>query len=146
MVLAVVLYGFFRFSRLGSSMRAVVDSPSLVSLTGTSPVKVRLTAWVVGCGLALLSGILIAPTLGLDASLLTLLIVQAFGACAIGRFSSLPLTYAAGVLVGVLAALTTKLVASTPSLDDLPPTVPFLVLFAVLVVRAPKVVARVTEL
>jgi Branched-chain amino acid ABC-type transport system, permease components len=37
LVLAVALYAFFRFSRLGSSMRAVVDSPSLVSLTGTSP-------------------------------------------------------------------------------------------------------------
>jgi branched-subunit amino acid ABC-type transport system permease component len=136
--LAVVLYGFFRFSRLGSSMRAVVDSPALVSLTGTSPVKVRLTAWVVGCGLALLSGILIAPTLGLDATLLTLLIVQAFGACAIGRFSSLPWTYAGGLIVGVLAALATKLVASTPSLNGLPSSVPFLVLFAVLVVRPPS--------
>src|SRR4029077_9424538 len=122
------------------------DSPALVSLTGTSPVKVRLTAWVIGCGLALLSGILIAPTLGLDASLLTLLIVQAFGACAIGRFTSLPLTYAGGVVVGVLAALATKAVASTPSLNGLPSTVPFLVLFAVLVVRPPKAVPRVAEL
>jgi branched-subunit amino acid ABC-type transport system permease component len=140
--LAVGLYAFFRYSRLGSSMRAVVDSPSLVSLTGTSPVQVRLIAWIIGCGLALLSGILIAPTLGLDASLLTLLIVQAFAACAIGRFSSLPLTYAGGVIVGVLAALATKLVASTPSLNGLPSSVPFLVLFAVLVVRPPTVAAR----
>jgi branched-subunit amino acid ABC-type transport system permease component len=144
--IAAGLYAFFRYSRLGSSMRAVVDSPALVSLTGTSPVKVRLTAWVIGCGLALLSGILIAPTLGLDASLLTLLIVQAFGACAIGRFTSLPLTYAGGVLVGVLAALATKAVASTPSLNGLPSSVPFLVLFAVLVVRPPKAVARVGDL
>jgi len=143
--LAVALYAFFRFSRLGSSMRAVVDSPSLVSLTGTSPVQVRLIAWIIGCGLALLSGILIAPTLGLDASLLTLLIVQAFAACAIGRFSSLPLTYAGGVIVGVLAALATKLVASTPSLNGLPSSVPFLVLFAVLVLRPPKVMARIGD-
>jgi branched-subunit amino acid ABC-type transport system permease component len=137
LVLAVALYAFFRYSRLGSSMRAVVDSPSLVSLTGTSPVQVRLVAWIVGCGLALLSGILIAPTLGLDASLLTLLIVQAFGAVAIGRFSSLPMTYAGGVIVGVLAALATKVVASTPSLNGLPASVPFLVLFAVLLIRPP---------
>ena len=140
--LAVGLYALFRYSRLGSSMRAVVDSPSLVSLTGTSPVQVRLVAWIIGCGLALLSGILIAPTLGLDASLLTLLIVQAFGAVAIGRFSSLPMTYAGGVIVGVLAALATKLVASTPSLNGLPSAVPFLVLFAVLVLRPPKVVTN----
>ena len=135
--LAGGLYAFFRYSRLGSSMRAVVDDPSLVSLTGTSPMRVQLTAWVLGCGLAVLSGILIAPSLGLDASLLTLLIVQAFGAVAIGRFSSLPMTYAGGLVVGVLAALATKLVASTPSLNGLPASVPFLLLFAVLLVYPP---------
>ena len=56
-------------------------------------------AWSIGCAFAALSGILLAPTLGLDAFLLTLLVVQAFGACAVGKFSNLPMTYAGGILV-----------------------------------------------
>ncbi|HEV3496226.1 MAG TPA: branched-chain amino acid ABC transporter permease, partial [Actinomycetes bacterium] len=84
--------------------------------------------------LAGLTGVLIAPTLGLDAILLTLLVVQAFGAAAVGAFSSLPVTYAGGLVVGIAAALATKFVATTPSLSGLPPSMPFLVLFVTLLV------------
>jgi ABC-type branched-subunit amino acid transport system permease subunit len=81
--------------------------------------------------------VLIAPTVGLDATVLTLLVVQAFGAAALGLFTSIPLTYAGGLIVGVLAALSTKYVASIPTLNGLPPSLPFIVLFAVLV-AAPR--------
>ncbi|MGH9037718.1 MAG: ABC transporter permease subunit [Acidimicrobiia bacterium] len=131
---AALLYVFFRRSRLGAGMRAVVDDSALLSLSGDSPTRVRRASWVIGTSLAALSGILIAPSLGVDAFLLTLLIVQAFGACAIGRFSSLPLTYVGGLVVGVAAAMVTKLVAQSPALSGLPPSVPFLILFGVLVV------------
>jgi ABC-type branched-subunit amino acid transport system permease subunit len=77
--------------------------------------------------------VLLAPTIGLDAVLLTLLVVQAFGAAAIGRFASLPLTFAGGLLVGVIGALSTKYVADYSVLSGFPPAVPFIVLFAVLV-------------
>ncbi|HEV7863889.1 MAG TPA: ABC transporter permease, partial [Acidimicrobiia bacterium] len=132
-LLAGGLYLFFRRSRLGADMRAVVDDSALLSLAGGSPAATRAASWMIGCFLAALSGILIAPSLGLDAFVLTLLVVQAFGACAIGRFSSLPLTYAGGLVVGVATALCTKFVAGSPSLGGLPPSVPFIVLFAVLV-------------
>jgi ABC-type branched-subunit amino acid transport system permease subunit len=81
------------------------------------------------------SGILIAPTLGLDSVVLTLLVVQAFGAAAIGRFTSLPLTYLGGVLIGVGAALAQKFVSGSaqPALLGLPASLPFLVLLVVLV-------------
>jgi branched-subunit amino acid ABC-type transport system permease component len=144
-VLAAGLYLLIRRSRAGAEMRAVVDDPSLLSLTGGDPVRVRMTAWIIGSALAALSGILIAPLLGLDAFLLTLLIVQAFGACALGRFSSLPATYAGGLAVGLAAALVTKAVATTPALSGLPPSVPFFVLFAVLVVTPPRRLAVVTH-
>lgn len=135
---AVLLFVVLRFTRLGASMRAVVEAPELLDLSGTSPARVRMLSWIIGCGFAALSGILIAPSLGLDATLLTLLVVQAFGAAALGRFSSLPLTYFGGVLVGVVAAVLTKSVSSTPSLVGLPSSVPFLVLVVVLVIAPPR--------
>jgi branched-subunit amino acid ABC-type transport system permease component len=41
LVLVVALYAFFRFGRLGMAMRAVVDDPDLISLTGENPIRVR---------------------------------------------------------------------------------------------------------
>ena len=127
------LFTFFRWSRLGLQMRAVVDNPELLDLTGSRPASVRRAAWVIGCSFAALSGILLAPYLGLDATLLTLLVVEAFGAAAIGRFSNISLTFVAGIGIGVAARLVTKYVPHHQNLAGLPSSLPFLVLFLVLV-------------
>lgn len=128
---------YFRVSRMGSAMRAVVDNADLLDLTGTDPVRVRRRSWRIGAMFAALSGVLLAPTIGLDAVLLTFLVVQAFGAAAIGRFSSLPWTFAGGLLIGIAAAVATQFLGSTPALAGLPASLPFLVLFVVLLV-SPK--------
>jgi branched-subunit amino acid ABC-type transport system permease component len=134
---------FLRFSRLGVQMRAVVGNPGLLALAGTDPAPVRTAAWIIGSAFAALSGVLIAPFLGLDAGLLTLLVVQAFGAVAIGRFRSLPLTYAGGVALGVAANILIKEFAGRPALAGLPSSLPFIVLVVALVLWPPRAVGRV---
>ena len=130
----VALFVFFRRTRLGLAMRGVVDNPELLDLGGTSPATVRRWAWIIGSSFAVLAGILLAPTLNLDATVLTLLVVQAFGAAAIGRFSSLPLTYLGGLLVGIAASVATKyVVTGSAALAGLPASIPFIVLFGVLI-------------
>ena len=133
---------FLRFSRLGVQMRAVVGNPDLLALAGTDPTPVRTAAWIIGSGFAALSGVLIAPFLGLEATLLTLLVVQAFGAVAIGRFRSLPLTYAGGVALGIAANILTKEFAGRPALGGLPSSLPFIVLVVALVLWPPRAVGR----
>jgi ABC-type branched-subunit amino acid transport system ATPase component/branched-subunit amino acid ABC-type transport system permease component len=126
---------FFKRSRLGVAMRGVVDDPTLLAMTGTSPVAVRRAAWVVGSVFVCLSGVLLAPSVNLDSMVLTLLVVQSFGAAAIGRFSNIPLTYAGGLGIGVIASLTTRYVSGTSDyLAGLSQSVPFIVLFVVLIV------------
>src|SRR3989442_1182411 len=142
--LAAGLYVFLRATTVGAVMRGVVDDRSLVSLAGYGPDRVLRLSWMLGSGLAALSGILIAPSLGLDSALLTLLVVQAFGACAIGLFSSLPLTYAGGLVVGVASALTTKY-GTTRVLQGLGPSVPFLILFVALLVVPARRLATQTR-
>lgn len=121
-------------SRTGRQMRAVVDQPDLLALTGTSPVSVRRRAWIIGSAFAGLSGVLLATTVGLEVTVLSLLVVQAFGAAAIGMFTSIPISYLGGILVGVASALSTKYVAEIPWLNGVPSSMPFLVLFVVLLV------------
>lgn len=129
-----ILYYFFRFVRLGVSMRGVVDNPDLVSMTGQSPAMVRRWAWVIGSVFASLAGLLLAPNLTLSALTLTMLVVQAFGAAAVGYFSNLPLTFVGGLVIGIPAALATKYVVSVSWLSGLPVGLPFILLFIVLIV------------
>ena len=128
------LYAFLRFTRRGIELRAVVDDPELLSVQGTNATRVRRLAWVIGSSFAALCGLLIAPNLNLTALVLTLLVVQAFGAAAIGYFSNLPLTYVGGLFLGVAGALATKYVVNVPWLIGLPASLPFIVLFVVLLV------------
>lgn len=128
----VGLYVYFRAGRGGVAMRGVVDDPDLLALAGTNPTAVRRRAWVISVTFASLSGVLIAPLLAqIDGTTLTLLVVTAFGAAAIGSFASIPLTYAGGLLIGVASSAATKYF-STGILADLPAALPFVVLFLVL--------------
>jgi ABC-type branched-subunit amino acid transport system permease subunit len=137
-VAAVVLLGcLFRYSVIGLRMRAVVDNSELVDLNATDPAQVRAISWMIGAGFAGLSGILLAPTIGLDALLLTLLVVQAFGAAAIGRFHNITATFVGGVLIGVAQYLlrAPTVVDAVPGLEQLPQlnqSLSFVVLFVVL--------------
>ena len=134
LLLTIVLYVFFRRFRAGIAMRGVVDNPALLSLTGESPVRVRRWAWLIGSVFASLAGLMLAPALSLDALIITMLVVQAFGAAAIGYFSNLPLTFVGGLLIGIGGALATKYAAQVPLLAGLPASLPFAVLFLVLII------------
>jgi ABC-type branched-subunit amino acid transport system permease subunit len=130
---AVALYLLFRSTRIGRSMRAAVDDPQLLDMSGESPTRVRRTAWMIGAVFAAASGVLFASTQQqLDATLLSLLVVQAFGAAAIGAFTSLPLAYLGGLGVGLTQKLLAKEVATSTTLAGLDVNLPFIVLFAVL--------------
>lgn len=135
LLLAAGMTVFFRVTRLGRGMRAIVDDPSLVALTGLSPTRVRRWAWVIGVTFAAVAGVLIAPSIGLDGTTLTLLVVEGFGAAAIGRFASLPLTYLGAVAIQVAVAVLSKAAVDNPDvglLQRAPTALPFAVLFLVL--------------
>lgn len=140
-VAVAALWAFFRWSRAGLAMRAVVDDPDLLAMHATDPTRVRRVAWVIGSTFAALAGVLITPLIGLDAILLTFMVVQAFAAAAIGGFSNIPLTLAGGIFVGVAADVANKYALGNDWLSGLPQAIPFIVLFAVLLLRGKKLVA-----
>ena len=132
---AIGLYVFFKRTRLGTAMRGVVDDAQLLDMSGTSPARVRRSAWVIGSVFAAASGVLFAATQQqIDVNILSLLVVQAFGAAAIARFSSLPMCLVGGLIVGVLQQVASKEVGNFPALQGLDINVPFLTLFVVLLV------------
>ncbi|WP_236791999.1 branched-chain amino acid ABC transporter permease/ATP-binding protein [Amycolatopsis sp. GM8] len=133
---AIGLYLFFRIARLGVAMRGVVDNADLLDISGTNPVAVRRWSWIIGVTFACASGVLLVavpPPQTLDPLNIAFLVVAAFGAAAIGSFSSLPRTYVGGLVIGVASALFTNWFTSG-LLAGLAASTPFLVLFLVLLV------------
>jgi branched-subunit amino acid ABC-type transport system permease component len=145
-VIAVAAVGalsvMFRVSRSGLQMRAVADNAELLDLAGQVPAAVRAKAWMIGSAFAAATGILLAPTVGLDAVVLTLVVVQAFGAASIGRFQSTTLAFVGGIGIGIVQSLLNapRVRDIIPFLDDLPgldQAVPFITLFVVLLLTRP---------
>ena len=134
-VCVVALYVLFRHTRMGTAMRAAVDDPDLLDLAGTSPVRVRRVAWCIGSSFAALSGVLLLPNVGLQAYSMTFLAMYAFGAAALGGFGSIPIAFAGGLAIGIAQDVVGYAVNQQQwtTLAGLPDALPFVVLFAVLV-------------
>src|ERR1700722_5414027 len=133
LVAGTALYLFFRFVRLGVVMRGVVDNHELVSMSGDNPIRVRRWAWIVGTVFAAAAGLLLSPTFPVDGVTLPTAVFSAFGAAALGYFSSLPLTFGGGLVIGIAGALMDKYAATIPALAGLPVGLPVIILVLVLI-------------
>ena len=91
-------------SRIGVTMRAVVDNRTLAGLHGARPTRASMLAWALGSSMAAISGILLVPELGLQVEALTFLIINAFAAAIVGRLKSLPLTYVGAMALGLVVS------------------------------------------
>lgn len=95
------LWALLAGTRIGIAMRAVVDDRNLARLNGENPAMASAASWVIGCMLAALAGILLAPILALDVARLTLLVISAYAVAVVGRLRSLPLTALGAVILGL---------------------------------------------
>ena len=94
---------FYRL-RSGVAMRAVVDDPELLALTGASPGRTAQRGWMLGCSLAAVAGVLLATQVTLDITTLTLLVVSVYAAAIFGRLRSVPLTFVGAMVLGEIYA------------------------------------------
>src|SRR3954447_24386126 len=103
-VSAAVLLAMFRFTHLGTRIRAVVDRRQLADLTGVNANRVAAIAWAIGCGFAGLSGALLAPQLELDPFRLTLLVIDTFAVAVVARLAGRPIAVLSGIVFGVASS------------------------------------------
>ncbi|MEV8546847.1 ABC transporter permease [Streptomyces sp. NPDC051572] len=117
-----------RYSDIGLRVRAMVDSPAMTSLTGTSPHTVSLGVWAFSSFLAGLAGILSAPIIGLDPDAFTLLMAAAFAAVIAGRLRNLPVAVLVGLGMGVAGSLVQSYLPPNSSFTAaVLPSIPFAV-------------------
>jgi branched-chain amino acid transport system permease protein len=129
---AVGLRVLFSRTRVGITMRAIVDDRDLTARAGASPFRTAQLSWALGASLAALAGILIAPLQYLDQFNLTLLVIVGYAAAVIGRFKNLPLTVAGAMALGLLQSYAVGYLPVT-LLANLNPVIPMIVLFLALV-------------
>ncbi len=135
--LAVALMLFLRFSPLGIRMRAVVDRAEVAELMGIDSGRVSALSWALGTSFGALAGILLVPFFStLDTTTLSFLVVTAAAAAVVGRLESLPLTLAGGFGIGV-AQFVVQRYTSTNLSRQLLPSIPFIVLFLILLLPIP---------
>lgn len=135
-VVPLALWAFLRQARTGVAMRAVVDDRELAALTGASPARVGLLGWGIGAALAGLAGVLLVSQVELNATTLTLLVINGYAAAVMGRLRSLPLTFAGGLLLGLLQSLAVGYVTIS-WLNQVQTIIPMLFLFLALLVAPP---------
>jgi sulfate-transporting ATPase len=108
--LVAALAFFFRATALGTATRAVSEAPDAARLLGIRVDRVNLVAWGIGGGISGLAGVLVTPLLNkLDTTTLVIFTVQALAAALVGRLSSLPLTLAGGLGLGMLQPVVARL-------------------------------------
>jgi branched-chain amino acid transport system permease protein len=135
-------------------MRAIVDDRELLALAGANPARYAQLGWAMGCGLAALAGILIAPLINLDITVLTLLVINGYAAAMVGRLQSLPLTFVGAIVLGLLQSYAIGYLPVSVLWSDLEQVIPMIFLLAVMLllpqskaslarrvrVRAPRIV------
>ena len=103
--LVVVLALVLRNSWFGLGIRAAGQLPDVARLMGLRPASVSRFNWAIGGALSGLAGVLIAPITVVNIGTFSFLLVKAVGAALIGGLVSLPITFAAGIGLGVIETL-----------------------------------------
>lgn len=142
LALSASLVTFFRSTRFGLATSASAENPLAAEALGVSPDRVGVWNWALGGGLAGLAGILISPITNLSITSLTLLVVVALAAALIGQFTSIPLTLAGGLAIGVVQSVLTNPDIATALPAGSVDAFPLVVIIGVLMFRGDSLPSR----
>ena len=129
LLVTLVLYGFFRFTRLGVAMQAASQNQLAAYLNGVQVKRVNSLVWALGGITAAVAGVLLAPITLVDISL-WFVTLKALSALVLGGFGSVPGAIVGGLLIGVIEQY-----AGVYMPDGSKDIVAYLVLIVVLFVR-----------
>lgn len=101
-LLAALVFAFFRFTATGLAIRAAASNRDVASLLGVSARQLSVVSWVGGSVMAGVAGIALASlVVSSNPGLLLLLSFKGFAAAIVGGMVSFPIAVAAGFGIGV---------------------------------------------
>jgi branched-subunit amino acid ABC-type transport system permease component len=139
-LITVVLAALFRVTTAGRATEAAALSEQAAMRLGYRVNLLAAGTWVLGSVLAGVGGILIAPSIGLTITNLTLIMIAAFAAALVGGFRSLGITTTAAFGIGAVESLLTTAFITQPGWSQ---AVPFFVIVLVLALRGSGIPSRI---
>jgi branched-chain amino acid transport system permease protein len=103
-LLCLVLYVFFRFSKLGVAMQATSQNQLAAYYMGIPVRRVNNLIWGLSAAVATFAGILLAPVTFVHSNM-GFIGLKAFPAAVVGGFGSVPGAIVGGLIIGVVEAL-----------------------------------------
>lgn len=129
LLVTVLLFLFFRNTRLGVAMQAASQNQLAAYLNGVRVKRVNSQVWALAGATAGLAGVLLAPITLVDISLWTVTL-KALAALVLGGFGSIPGAIVGGLLIGLIEQY-----AGVYLPDGFKDLVAYLVLIGVLIIR-----------
>ena len=128
-LLCLILFLFFRYTRMGIAMRAVAQNQYAAQLMGISSKKIFMHTWALAAAIGAVGGILLAQLTYLHTHM-GFIGLKAFPAVVLGGLISFPGALLGGLIIGLAESFSGSYIGS--GAKDI---VPFVILIVVLMVR-----------
>lgn len=130
-VVSVGLIVWYSRTLSGLALTALSDNPTSARLLSVNIRTASRQTWILASALGGLAGVLVTPLLVLNPWQMTFILVASFAAALLGGFTSLEITIAGGLLIGIVRSFVT----GYTNVGGLSESLGFLAVFAVLLLR-----------
>ena len=132
LLMLILLYLFFRHTRIGLAMRAAAANPDSARLAGIRVGWMVALGWGMAASIGAIGGMLIAPVVFLEPNMMASVLLYGFAAAVVGGLTSPGGAVLGGFIVGVLE----NLAGTIPYVGgELKLTIALVIIVAVLVIR-----------
>jgi branched-chain amino acid transport system permease protein len=131
LVVLVLLFAFFRYTKLGLAMRAAAQNPVSSRLVGIRVGWMLALGWGLAAAVGAVAGMMVAPLVFLDPNMMSGILLYAFAGALLGGIDNPAGAVLGGFLVGVLENLIGAFVIG----NELKLSVALALIIGVLVVR-----------
>ncbi len=139
-IVLLLLYAFFRYTRIGLAMRATAANPESARLVGIKVGWMIALGWGMAAAIGAVAGMMIAPVVFLEPNMMVFILFYGFAGAVVGGLTSPFGAVIGGFLVGVVENLS----GFIPSVgQELKLTIALAIIVAVLTIRPQGLFGRV---
>jgi branched-chain amino acid transport system permease protein len=128
-----MLYGFFRFTRVGLAMQSAAENPDSARLVGIKVEWMIALGWGMAASIGAVAGLMIAPVVFLEPNMMLGILLYGFAAAVLGGLSSPGGAVLGGFAVGIIENLAGTFIPVVGA--ELKLTIALFIIISVLVIK-----------